>query len=67
MAQRRMVNPKVLLLLGALVLLVSSAIAIFVAVGFAPEPRSRETAPATETSVMTVQPSTSATGVSPVR
>ncbi len=67
MAQRRMVNPKVLLLLGALVLLVSSAIAIFVAVGFTPEPRSRETAPATETSVMTVQPSTSATGVSPVR
>lgn len=56
-----MANPKVLLLLGALVLVVCSAIAIFVAVGFTPEPRSRETAPVPETS-MTTTP-----GVSPVR
>ncbi len=56
-----MVNPKVLLLLGAAVLVLSSAIAIFFATGFTPE-RSYSRAPAapaapvTETSTASFQP-----------
>ena len=37
MADRRVVNPKVLLLIGAVVLVVSSAIAIFLAVSYTPQ------------------------------
>jgi hypothetical protein len=53
-----MVNPKVLLLLGAAVLVLSSAIAIFVAAGFSPEPSYSRApaAPVTETSTPSFQP-----------
>lgn len=53
-----MVNPKVLLILGAAVLVLSSAIAIFFATSFTPE-RSYSRAPAapvTETSTLSFQP-----------
>ena len=53
-----MVNPKILLLLGAAVLVMSSVIAIFLAVGFSPEPASYRApaAPVTETSTIPLQP-----------
>jgi hypothetical protein len=53
-----MVNPKVLLFLGAAVLVLSSAIAIFFAVGFTPEPSYSRApaAPVTETSTLSFQP-----------
>ncbi len=52
MAGRRMVSPKIVLLLGAAVLVLSSAVAIFLSVGYSPPPRSGDapTAPVTETS-----------------
>jgi hypothetical protein len=53
-----MINPKVLLALGAAVLVLSSAIAIFLAVGFTPEPgySRAPAAPGTETSTPSFQP-----------
>lgn len=50
MAERRLVNPKVLLLVGAVVLVVSSAIAIFMAVSYSPTKPTTTTTPATATS-----------------
>ncbi|MFN8070707.1 MAG: hypothetical protein U0R66_02670 [Mycobacterium sp.] len=49
MTGHRMVNPKVLLLIGALVLVVTSAIAIFLATSYTPS--SPTPAPTTQTSV----------------
>ena len=55
MADRRVVNPKLVLLVGAVVLVVSSAIAIFMAVSYSPQ-----------TSIPTGAPSpTAATSVPP--
>jgi hypothetical protein len=58
-----MVNPRILLLLGAAVLVLSSAIAVFFAIGYRPDPRSdysrapaAPAAPVTETSTLSFQP-----------
>ena len=60
MANRRMVNPKILLLLGAAVLLLTTAIAVFFAVGYKPDSgsgyRRAPAAPLTETSTVPFQP-----------
>ena len=53
MSDRRMVNPKVLLLVGAAVLVITSAIAIFLAVGYTPE----TTPPGSPTGSVSVEPS----------
>jgi hypothetical protein len=54
MEDRRLVNPKVLLLVGAVVLVVSSAIAIFMAVSYSP----RTTTTPSPVPSMTTTPST---------
>lgn len=46
-----MLNPKVLLLIGAVVLVVTSAIAIFMATSYTPQTPTSTTAPTTATSV----------------
>ena len=53
-----MVNPRILLLMGAAVLVLSSAIAIFLAVGYSPESdySRAPAAPVTETSTLPFQP-----------
>ena len=60
MANRRMVNPKIVLLLGAAVLLLTTAIALFFAVGYKPDLdsgyRRAPAAPLTETSTVPFQP-----------
>lgn len=45
-----MVNPKVLLLIGAVVLVVTSAIAIFMAMSYTPQTSTPTTTPPTATS-----------------
>jgi len=58
MEPRRVANPKVLLLVGAVALVVFSAIAIYFAVGYTPESSSGNApaAPVTRTSTLPVQP-----------
>lgn len=56
MAERKVLSPKVLLLLGAAVLVLTSAAAIFFAAGYTPETGSRETVPTIETSTPPMQP-----------
>ncbi len=58
MAGRRMVKPKTLLLLGAAVLVLSSAVAIFLAVAYSPKSgySRAPAAPVTETSTSRFQP-----------
>ncbi|MGI9125352.1 MAG: hypothetical protein ACR2JM_11470 [Mycobacterium sp.] len=58
MASRRIANPKSLLPVAGLALVLFSAIAIFFAVGFTPEARSgpAPAAPVTETSTLPMQP-----------
>lgn len=58
MSDRKVINPKVLLPVAAVALVMFSAIAIFVAVGYTPDSGSRgaPAAPATETSTTVFQP-----------